>query len=133
MEGITYSLVNRIWDKYYPDENIKSLEFISRYDCYNWKLGQPNNGRIMIRVSPRLEIFTKTDVVFLGELTLDFRVSNVDEEMRRIITYCLKNAHVFFIATFGEVEAGRPLMKYNPTFSNEEMEDRFRHHSYLNS
>jgi hypothetical protein len=119
-----------IWDKKYEDDysvfEYNSLKY--HYDPYSYKLLQPTkNGLMLIKTSPRLEVFTMSDVLFIGELTIHYHVLENDFGFADILRNVLKSSHLEFIQAFDKREASTSLNKFRPEFSDEIVEK----HIYL--
>ena len=114
-----------VWDKTYPDDDsvFESSSLKSHYDPYAYKLLQPTkNGLMLIETSPRLEVFTMSDILFIGQLTIQYHILENDFGFADILRNVLKSSHLEFIQAFDKREASTSLNKFRPEFLDEVVE-----------
>jgi hypothetical protein len=107
-----------IWENYYPDSEIllHVNGVLSRYDCYNFKILKPTKYQTtLINVSPRLEIFTKVDTFFIGQVSYDYHIFPNEEPLEDIILDVLQSAHLEFIQYFEGREGTTVINKFKPS------------------
>jgi len=114
-----------IWNKTYEDDySVFDYSGIkSHYDPYAYKLLQPTkNSLMLIETSPRLEVFTMSDILFTGQLTIHYHVLQNEFGFDDILRNVLKSSHLEFIQAFDKREASTSLNKFRPEFSDEIVE-----------
>jgi hypothetical protein len=118
-----------IWDNVYKDSDsiYENIRAYSHYDPYSFKV-LPSSGSyvLTIRITPRLEVFTKASVLFAGQLTIDFSLLDTEADMNQVLKYIFKKSHIEFIKAFDEKESSNALNKFRPEFSDEVAESQQR-------
>ena len=109
-----------VWDNYYSHNpailGITNVE--AHYDCYSYKVLKPDRGLFSINVTPRLELFTMGDVLFISSLSLNYHFLTNEPTLKEMIFTALQAAHIDFMHTF-DLRADEHLKKYRPKFNEE--------------
>lgn len=114
---IIKEVVDFTWDRQYEDDSIlEKLRVYNHYNCTNWKILLPTKGVLLVQIAPRLEVFTDSDVLFMGQTTINFHVLDNNLGFAAILYELFTKAHLDFLSSFDSREKTSALSKFLPIF-----------------